>query len=104
MYDFQNAILEMPKPVMPKPNVQPPQARNLRYCRCVDCWKFFKDAIGNYVCREGIGGTMVVWTTGERECVPLPDAWHYCSYYDGPQVSKDVIVCVKRAVNVEAMR
>ena len=64
----------------------------LRHCRCMDCRKFFSDRAGECFCREYIGGTKVTWATGKRECDPPPDAWHYCSDYDGPQISTDVWV------------
>jgi len=61
----------------------------LRHCRCRDCRKFSK--VGSeYFCQDHIGGTAVVWATGERVCDPPPDAWHYCAGYGGPLVSKDV--------------
>ena len=64
----------------------------LKHCRCTDCRKFSADGAGNYFCRDYIGGTAVVWATGERFCNPSPEAWHYCAGYDGPQISKDVWV------------
>lgn len=63
----------------------------LKHCRCSDCRKLSKVGDG-YVCAEHIGGTAVVWATGEHLCDPAPDAWHYCAGYDGPQISKDVWV------------
>ncbi len=63
----------------------------LRHCRCLDCRKFSKVG-GDYFCSEYIGGTSVVWVTGQRVCDPPPDAWHYCACYDGPQISRDVWV------------
>ncbi len=69
----------------------------LKHCRCIDCRKFFKTGKveGEYCCRDGIGGTKVVWGTGERICDPPPEAWHYCAGYHGPQISKDVWVWPK---------
>ena len=64
----------------------------LRHCRCMDCRKFRKDAYGHFSCDAGIGGVGITWGTGERLCDPLPDAWHYCAEYDGPQNSPDVWV------------
>jgi len=64
----------------------------LKHCRCIDCRKFHADGSGNYYCDSGIGGTATTWATGKRECDPPPDAWHYCSDYHGPQISKDVWV------------
>jgi hypothetical protein len=64
----------------------------LRHCRCIDCRKFFRDVHGEYFCQDYIGGTKITWGTGERKCEPPPEAWHYCSMYDGPQISKDVWV------------
>jgi hypothetical protein len=69
----------------------PPTATVLRHCRCMDCRRFSKVG-GEYFCSEYIGGTSVIWATGKRECDPPPDAWHYCSHYNGPQISKDVWV------------
>jgi hypothetical protein len=63
----------------------------LRHCRCMDCTRFSKVG-GEYFCSEYISGTSVVWATGKRECDPPSDAWHYCSRYDGPQISTDVWV------------
>ena len=67
----------------------------LRHCRCQDCLKF-SHAGSTYFCRDYIGGTAIVWATGERFCDPPPDAWHYCAGYNGPQVSKDVWVWTRR--------
>ena len=39
-----------------------------------------------------IGGTKIDWCTGERECQPAPEHWHYCAGYTGPAISKDVWV------------
>lgn len=64
----------------------------LKHSRCIDCRKFHADGCGNYYCDSYIGGTKVTWATGKRECDPLPDAWHYCSDYHGPQISPDVWV------------
>lgn len=72
--------------------VMPPlKVTILRHCRCIDCQKFFKDAVGAYFCRDYIGGT-VVSVTGERVCDPPPETWHYCAGYDGPQISKDIFI------------
>jgi len=53
----------------------------LRLGRCVDCRKFHRNAHGEFFCESFIGGTSVVWATGERRCDPPPDAWHYCRDY-----------------------
>ena len=67
----------------------PAPAIILRHCRCANCRNFSK--VGkDYFCSEYIGGTKVTWATGKRECDPPPDAWHYCAYYHGPQISTDV--------------
>ena len=66
----------------------------LKHCRCIDCRNFSRLA-GEYHCTEYIGGTKVVWATGRRYCDPPPDEWHYCAFYNGPQVSKDVWVWPK---------
>jgi len=66
----------------------------LKLCRCRDCRKFHKIS-GDFYCDEYIGGTAVVWATGERFCDPPPDAWHYCAGYDGPLLSGDVWVWPK---------
>lgn len=63
----------------------------LRHCRCMDCRNFSR-ADGQYFCSEYIGGTFSVWATGQRICEPAPEAWHYCSHYNGPQISDDVWV------------
>lgn len=68
-----------------------PTGTVLRHCRCKDCLNFSRIA-GTYYCSAGIGGTSVVWGTGERVCEPAPDAWHYCARYRGPQISKDIWV------------
>jgi len=62
----------------------------LKHCRCMDCRRFYKDACGEFYCESYIGGTRIEWATGKRYCDPLPDAWHYCADYHGPQISKDV--------------
>ncbi len=66
----------------------------LKHCRCQDCRNFHCVA-GEYCCRDGIGGTKVVWATGERICDPPPETWHYCAGYHGPQISRDVWVWPK---------
>jgi len=86
-----------PPPARPahRPTVPPPSdVVVLKHCRCMDCRNFSKVA-SNYYCSKHIGGTAVVWGTGKRFCDPLPDAWHYCAGYHGPQVSKDVWVWPK---------
>jgi hypothetical protein len=73
-------------------HVAPPApATILRYCRCSDCLNFSR-VEGEYFCSQHIGGTAVVWATGQRFCEPPPDAWHYCALYRGPRVSKDILV------------
>jgi len=75
----------------PQPLRAPGQATILRHCRCAECLNFSQ--IGDeHFCSEYIGGASVVWATGERLCDPVPDAWHYCARYRGPQASKDVWV------------
>lgn len=71
----------------------------LRHCRCADCLNF-SSINDEYFCSFYIGGTAVVWATGEHYCVPLPNAWHYCARYRGPQVSKDVWVWPKGGAGV----
>lgn len=75
------------RPAMPPP----PDVVLLKHCRCTDCSNFSQEA-GDYLCSEYIGGTQVVWATGQRQCDPPPDAWHHCSHYHGPQISTDVWV------------
>jgi hypothetical protein len=72
----------------------------LRHCRCIDCQKFMQ-AGGMYFCQDYIGGTAIVWATGKRVCDPPPGAWHYCSCYDGPQISTDIWVWRRVDVCVE---
>ena len=68
----------------------------LKHCRCMDCQRFSR--VGAlYSCAEYIGGTSVVWATGERFCDPPPYAWHYCAHYHGPQISTDVWVWPRAA-------
>lgn len=70
----------------------PPPPRDvtiLKHCRCVDCRHFHRVG-GRYVCDRNVGGTGVVWATGEHVCNPKPEQWHYCACYHGPQISKDV--------------
>jgi len=62
----------------------------LKHCRCMDCRRFYKAMDGDSYCESYIGGTRIEWATGKRYCDPLPDAWHYCADYHGPQISKDV--------------
>lgn len=97
MYEFKRAAPPCPTR-QPPPQDTPvsapppsPEVTILRHCRCADCRNFSQADGANY-CREGIGGTFVVWATGKRVCEPAPDAWHYCSHYEGPQISKDVWV------------
>jgi len=73
----------------------------LKHCRCVDCLNFSKYG-GEYFCTEYIGGTKVTWATGNRQCDPPPNAWHYCSHYDGPQISKDIWLWPQRSRHVGA--
>lgn len=100
VYEFADVVQQdLPvapvQPVAPVP--PPPSATILRHCRCQDCMLWH--ARDGY-CRE----------LGFRRYVPRheyhpamqqfwtdigtirPDEWHYCAYYDGPQVSKDVWV------------
>ena len=65
----------------------------LKHCRCKDCRQFFTNRRGEPVCWVGIGGTWTTWGTGQRFCATPPDVWHYCSAYDGPQISPDVWAC-----------
>ncbi|MGC9455225.1 MAG: hypothetical protein ACP5HU_10225 [Phycisphaerae bacterium] len=74
----------------------PAAATVLRHCRCCDCLNF-SEVAGDYICSEHIGGTGVVWATGERVCSPRPDQWHYCARYSGPQLSRDVWVWPREA-------
>jgi len=53
----------------------------------MDCTKF---SDGN--CAEQIGGTSVVWGTGESATDPKPDAWHYCGGYDGPKNAQEPVL------------
>lgn len=69
----------------------PQKVTILRHCRCSDCRKFSRQG-GMFFCSEFLGGTGTVWGTGERTCDPPPDAWHYCSCYDGPVINKDIWV------------
>jgi len=73
----------------------------LKHCRCVDCLNFSK-AGSDYFCTEYIGGTAIVWATGQRICEPPPDAWHYCVCYRGPQISKDIWLWPCRSRHVGA--
>lgn len=69
----------------------PGMATILRHCRCMDC-RHFGRCGDEYTCSHDIGGTKVVWATGQHVCDPPPQAWHYCSHYHGPQISTDVWV------------
>ena len=62
----------------------------LKHCRCNDCRRFYMNRYGEPTCEAGIGGTCTTWGTGRRFCDPPPEVWHYCSAYDGPQISTDV--------------
>jgi len=73
----------------------------LKHCRCMDC-RNFSEINGEYFCSEFIGGTKVTWATGKRQCDPPPEAWHYCSHYEGPQMSKDVWLWRRRSHHVGA--
>jgi hypothetical protein len=44
----------------------------------------------------------VTWATGKRECDLSSDTWHYCSHYNGPQISKDVSVWPRRSHHIGA--
>ena len=83
-----------------RPLTAPVPATILRHCRCSDCLNFSKVG-GEYFCSEYIGGTAVVWATGERFCDPPSDAWHYCALYRGPQISKDVFVWPKTSAGAK---
>ena len=63
----------------------------LKHCRCADCRKFTHQTS---TCSEGIGGTWRVWPTGKQVSQPA-DRWHYCMFYQGPQISRDVWVWPK---------
>ena len=54
--------------------MRPPSAHVtvLRHCRCIDFREFSRDAGGECFCRDSIGGTVIVWATGERFCEPAP--------------------------------
>ena len=65
----------------------------LKHCQCKDCRQFFINRRGEPMCWAGIGGTWTTWGTGRRFCDPPPEVWHYCSGYDGPQISLDVWAC-----------
>jgi hypothetical protein len=77
-------------PESPESHSAPPlNVTLLKHCRCMDCHNFSR--VGeDYVCTEDIGGTKVRWWGGQHECDPPPAAWHYCTCYDGPQISTDV--------------
>lgn len=92
-------------------SAQSPQGPRRRECRCASesvktltpdrvnqeqpvplsrfCRKLHAEEAGGFWCESYIGGTAVVWATGKRYCDP-PDAWHYCAYYHGPQISTDM--------------
>jgi hypothetical protein len=74
----------------PQPLHVPGAVTLLKHCRCMDCRRFYKAVGGEFYCESYIGGTRIEWATGKRYCDPLPDAWHYCADYHGPQISKDV--------------
>ncbi len=74
----------------------PPAVTILKHCRCVDCRKFSRQ---DSTCAEGIGGTWHLWATGQQ--VEPADQWHYCAFYQGPQVSKDVWVWPRSVVSEE---
>ena len=74
----------------PQPLHVPGAVTLLKHCRCMDCRRFYKAMGGEFYCESYIGGTRIEWATGKRYCDPLPDAWHYCADYHGPQISKDV--------------
>lgn len=73
----------------PQPLHVPGRVTLLKHCRCVDCRNWIACDLR---CRAGIGGVKVEWGTGKRICEPLPDTWHYCAGYHGPQISPDVWV------------
>ncbi len=74
----------------PRPLHVPGPVTLLKHCRCMDCRRFYKAVGGEFYCESYIGGTRIEWATGRRYCDPLPNAWHYCADYHGPQISKDV--------------
>ena len=71
----------------------------LKHCRCMDC-RNFSQIDGEYFCSEYIGGTKATWATGRRQCDPPPEAWHYCSHYEGPQISKAIWLWRRRSRHV----
>jgi len=73
----------------------------LKHCRCMDC-RNFSQIDGEYFCSEYIGGTKATWATGRRQCDPPPEAWHYCSHYEGPKISTEVWLWPRRSHHVGA--
>jgi hypothetical protein len=67
----------------------------------MDC-RNFSQINGECFCSEFIGGTKVTWATGKWECNPPPEAWHYCSHYEGPQISKAIWLWRRRSRHVGA--
>lgn len=74
-----------------------PSATILRLCRCGDCRRWDHQyghcpelGLRAYVPRENVHPAMrQFWT--DLATIRL-DEWHYCKFYDGPAVSKDVWV------------
>ena len=73
----------------------PWEATILWYCRCRDCTRLNGRA-GAWICANGIGGTGVVWGTGERVTQLPADEWHYCAEYDGPRNAQKPLLSPKR--------
>jgi len=73
----QLAVPDCPgSPVPPAASRPPTSATILRRCRCLDCRLLDRND----------GGCDV---PGRND---TPDEWHYCAGYDGPQISRDVLV------------
>lgn len=67
----------------------------LKHCRCVDCCRWegvqgFCDVLcfRRHVSREDYRPAMRSFWTDLG--MIRPDAWHFCAFYDGPQISDDV--------------
>lgn len=78
----------------------PSSATVLKHCRCMDCRKWdrradmcFESGFSRYVPREEYHPRMQrFWS--DLGMIRL-DAWHYCAFYHGPQISKDIWVWPK---------
>lgn len=94
MYGFRKGRLELLNPPADGNMQSPPTEKTppdesagptdrLKLIRCLDCVLFSTTASGEvaspaYSCKAGIGGSRWDSATGNYECSPGPNDWHWC--------------------------